>query len=155
MALTEEIKDLAGKCLADDSQFIVDIVVSSGKTPGKVLVIVDGDRGISIDDCAEVSTKLANALDDSGLMVDNPYLLEVSTPGLDQPLKLKRQFQKNIGRKLKVRLADKSLEGLLESMEDDTLSISVVSGKGKKKEVQVVRVPLEAIENAFVLISFK
>lgn len=155
MVLRENIKDLAAQCLVDDSQYIVDILVSSGKAPNKVMVIIDGDQGVSIDDCAEVSRKLSKALDDGGWMTDRSYMLEVSTPGLDQPLKLQRQYRKNIGRKIRVKMTDTTLEGLLESVQDESIELSVTTGKGKKKERQAMLIPFDAIEKAFVLISFK
>ena len=70
-------------------------------------------HGITIDDCANLNRELSKELDEITLSLQDSYLLEVSTPGLDQPLKLKRQYKKNIGRRLKVKLADKAVEGKL------------------------------------------
>src|SRR3954464_14928510 len=108
MERTEEIRQLAESALTE-GQFIVDILASL-KGQKKILVLVDSDRGLHIDECAEISRKLSKALDDSGFMEEN-YMLEVSTPGVEHPLKLKRQYIKNIGRNVKVKLADKTMEG--------------------------------------------
>jgi ribosome maturation factor RimP len=153
MDLVEEIKKLAESKLAV-GQFIVDIIISSKKGPKKVLVIVDGDQGFSIDDCAELSRQLSKAFDEGGLIEDN-YLLEVSTPGLDHPLKLKRQYTKNIGRGLKVKLQDKTIEGKLTEVSEDKIMLTQEVGSGKKKEIQNLEIPFSSIDKAFVLVSFK
>jgi len=151
MELVEEIRQLASRALVNESQFIVDIVISSKRGPKKVLVIVDGDQGVTIDHCADISTALSKSLDDAGIFSDH-YLLEVSTPGLDQPLKLKRQYKKNIGRNLKVKLRDKTIEGALSDVTENSIALTQ---KVSKKETSLIEIPFEEIEKAFVLVSFK
>ena len=154
MELEDQIKQIAERKLTDPSQFIVDVNVSARKGPKKVLVIMDGDQGVNIDDCAALSRELSQDLDESGLLQD-AYTLEVSTPGLDQPLKLKRQFVKNIGRRLKVKLADKIEEGKLEAVTGETITLIAETGSGKKKETKNINIDFSQIEKAFVLVSFK
>jgi ribosome maturation factor RimP len=154
MELNEEIKRIAESKLTDPSQFLVEVLVSSRKGPKKVVIIIDGDNGITIDDCGNISRELSKAFDDSGLL-DESYMLEVSTPGLDHPLKLKRQYRKNIGRKLKIKLADKLVEGQLTTVDDDHITINQETGSGKKKEITTLNIPFSEIEKAFVLVSFK
>jgi ribosome maturation factor RimP len=151
MELVEEIKQLARQALNDESRFIVDIVISSRKSPRKVLVIVDGDNGVTIDDCADLSTALSKALDETQLIEDN-YFLEVSTPGLDQPLKLHRQYKKNIGRNLKVKLHEGIREGKLTGVFEDGIELVEKTGK---KETNIIKIPFSEIEKAFVTVSFK
>jgi ribosome maturation factor RimP len=153
MELGEEIRKLAEQKLTPD-QFIVDVVVSARKGPKKVMVIVDGDQGFSIEDCAALSRHLSKALDDTALIDDN-YFLEVSTPGVDHPLKLRRQYRKNIGRLLKVKLQDQILEGRLLEVADDRIILEEQSGSGKKKEVKTTEILIDNIEKAFVQVSFK
>jgi ribosome maturation factor RimP len=154
MSLEQQIVTLAEEKLTNPSHFIVDVVVSARKGPKKVLVIVDGDQGISIDDCAEVSRELSEKFDELGFFEDS-YLLEVSTPGVDYPLKLKRQYPKHIGRKLRVKLADATVEGKLEAVNDDSIVLITESGSGKKKETTSTAINFSQIEKAFVLVSFK
>lgn len=154
MGSPEEIRELVASCLTDERQFVVDVKVPSGKHAGKVLVIIDGDEGVSIDDCAEVSRKLSKALDETEWS-ERHYVLEVSTPGLDQPLRSVRQYRKNIGRNLKVKTHDASLEGMLREVDDIGIVIEETLGGGKKKETKEVRIPFDVIEKALVLISFK
>ena len=154
MGLEEEIKRIAEGKLADPGHFIVDVIVSARKGPKKVLVIVDGDNGVSIDDCALLSRALSNELDEKPIL-DEAFTLEVSTPGLDQPLKLKRQFVKNVGRRLKVKTADKIMEGKLEAVSDDTITLLEETGTGKKQVITSIDINFSQIEKAFVLVSFK
>jgi len=155
MEIVEEIKKIAMTRLANESQFIVDVVVSSRKGPKKVLVLLDGDNGITIDDCANLSRDLSKALDEQPWM-DESYTLEVSTPGLDQPLVLERQFKKNIGRSLKIKRPAGIVEGrLTEVIEKDKIILTQKIGSGKKEETKIVEIPFSEIEKAFVLVSFK
>jgi ribosome maturation factor RimP len=154
MDLTAEIRKMTEPQLKND-QFIVDIVASPRSGAKKISVILDGDAGISIDDCAEVSRQLSKHLDESSLMDDN-YILEVSTPGIDQPLKLKRQYRRNIGRKLKVKRIDQTLvEGKLSGVEEELITLIEEIGRGKKTETRETNIPFSDIDKAFVLVSFK
>jgi ribosome maturation factor RimP len=153
MDLVEEIKKIAESKLTS-SQFIVDVLISAKKGPKKVMILADGDEGFSIEDCAELSRHIGKVLDENKLIEDN-YLLEVSTPGIDHPLKLKRQYHKNIGRSLKVNLADKVVEGKLSAVSETSVTLEKTTGSGKKKEVESIEISISDIEKAFVLISFK
>ena len=154
MDLTAEIRQLVEPTLAPD-QFIVDVVVSAKKGPGKVLILVDGDQGITIDSCAEISRQLSKTLDERNLMGDN-YLLEVSTPGVDHPLKMKRQYGKHVGRSLRIKLQDGSqVEGKLAALNEEAITLNQEIGSGKKKETKTVSVPFAAVDKTFVLVSFK
>ena len=154
MDLVEEIKRIALVNLTDKSQFIVDVVVSARKGPKKVMVLLDGDQGVTIDDCANLSRELSKALDELKELEES-YMLEVSTPGLDQPLVLHRQYKKNIGRGLKVKLQDEILEGILTEVFDQKLILTQYVGSGKKKEMKTLEIPFSEIDKAFVLVSFK
>lgn len=149
------IKQIAEARLVNPAHFIVDVVISARKGPKKVLIIVDGDEGVGIDACADLSREVAKALDENNLMGEEPFTLEVSTPGLDQPLALLRQYRKNIGRKLKVKLSDKTVEGKLDAVADEQITLSQEIGSGKKKEVKTLVINFSDIEKAFVLVSFK
>jgi ribosome maturation factor RimP len=152
MDLKEKIKDLAEKSLATPTHFVVEVVVSKHK-PWKFTVIVDGDQGITIDDCAVVSRALNESLE---MEISDPYTLEVSTPGLDHPLKLKRQYKKNIGRGVKVVRKDKTIvNGTLKQAEEEKIAVENESGSGKKTEVKIIEISFTEIEKAFVTVSFK
>src|SRR5438132_13963530 len=100
----------------------------------KFTVILDGDKGITIDDCATLSHKVNNELDK---LLEEQYSLEVSTPGLDHPLKLHRQFVKNAGRGLKVHTTDKKvIAGKLTSTEIEKIILETENKEGKKGETK-------------------
>jgi ribosome maturation factor RimP len=152
MEAAEEIRKIAEGKLTDTSQFIVDVIVSSKRKPQKVTVILDGDAGVSIDHCADISREISKALDNSMLLSDS-YVLEVTTPGLDQPLKLLRQYKKNIGRKIRIKTSDKIVEGKLLDVNDS--GVKVEQGDGKKIEKSVVELRFSEIDKSIVLVSFK
>lgn len=152
MDAAEEIRKIAEGKLKDSSQFVVDVIVSSKRKPQKVTVVVDGDAGISIDDCADISREVAKVLDDS-LVLSDSYVLEVTTPGLDQPLKLHRQYKKNIGRRMRIKVSDKVVEGKLVEVSDS--GVTIEQGDGKKIEKSVVELKFSEIDKSIVLVSFK
>jgi ribosome maturation factor RimP len=152
MDAAEEIRKIAEGKLKDSSQFVVDVIVSSKRKPQKVTVVVDGDAGISIDDCADISREVAKVLDDSLVLTDS-YVLEVTTPGLDQPLKLHRQYKKNIGRRMRIKVSDKVVEGKLVEVSDS--GVTIEQGDGKKIEKSVVELKFSEIDKSIVLVSFK
>jgi ribosome maturation factor RimP len=152
--VVSEIRKIAEAQLKDKSHFIVDVIASFKGNPGKLLVTMDGDTGVGIDDCAELSRDLSKVLDETNL-IPGAFNLEVSTPGLDQPLKSKRQYMKNIGRNVRVRLADTMEEGKLTAVDDNGIQLMQAVGSGKKKEEKTVEIPFDKIDKTIVLVSFK
>lgn len=119
------------------------------------MILIDGDHGITIDDCAELSRKVSLELDERALFGDENYMLEVSTPGLDHPLKFKRQYYKNIGRGLRIKRQENLTEGKLTDVTEDKIVLVQEVGTGKKKETLTIEIPFSEIDKAFVLVSFK
>lgn len=155
MNLEDKIKEIANKHLADESHFVVDVNISTRKGPSKVLVLLDGDEGVNIDHCADLSRAISNELEEDDIM-ESAYTLEVSSPGVDYPLSIDRQFQKNIGREVKVTLEDgKDVKGELKAYSDKSITLEKVKGKGKKKEIEEIEIPLQSIKKTIVQISFK
>jgi ribosome maturation factor RimP len=154
MDLVDEIRRLAEANLSPD-KFVVEVLVSGKKIPKRVLVILDGDEGVTIDDCAEVSRMLSKEFDDRSFFGEDSYLLEVPTPGLEHPLKLKRQYFKNAGRNLKVVGKSATVEGKLKEVTDDKIVLVQETGSGKKKETKEVEIPFSEIDKTFVQVSFK
>jgi ribosome maturation factor RimP len=142
MTLERTITDWTNELLAqqDPALFLVSVEVSPGDaSPGtrKVRVYLDGDQGVSIDTCAEVSRALAHRMDEEELIAD-PYTLEVSSAGLSQPLLLRRQYVKNVGRHVKVTLEDdKTVQGKLLAVADEQITVAAEpAGRSKKKPVE-------------------
>lgn len=138
-------------------EFIVEVAISGERAAKKVLILLDADSGISIDRCAEVSRKVAHTLEEEDA-IDNAYVLEVSSPGLDYPLSSLRQYKKNIGRSVKVTLLNEEQKKgeLLEVTADHIVIREKIKEKGSKKmKEQDTNVPYENIKKTNVLVSFK
>lgn len=145
------------KEILESSQFLVDVQVSdSGSGMGKVTVLADADGGLSIDACASISRQLGAALEEV-VPEDQPYRLEVSSPGADQPLQLPRQYINSIGRQVHLTLTDgKELKGLLKEAGEEAVVLSPKKEKSKKKEVaEDLCIPYSAISSTKIIISFK
>jgi len=156
MNLQERIMELAQGFLKNDEFFIVDVIAKASSGKQKVLILLDGDKGVNIDDCAELSRSMARYLEEHEL-IENAYILEVSSPGLDHPLKLERQFLKNVGRNFRILLkSGETIEGKLDSLENGVLKITRSVPKKKKDLTPTdIEVKMEEIEKANVLVSFK
>jgi ribosome maturation factor RimP len=128
------VESLVRDLLAGDPvYFLVDVRI---KPTNNVKVYIDGDQGISIEKCVQYNRALYKKLDESGLFPGGDFSLEVSSPGLDEPLKLLRQYRKNIGRQVELVLQDGTKkEGRLVEVSEDGIIIEETRGKNKKKEV--------------------
>ena len=133
--------------------FLVNVVVSGFSGSQKVLVLIDGDKGIGIEDCTMVSKRLSEVMDEREV-INGKYLLEVSSPGVDQPLANKRQYIKNIGRKLKVNTAEKEFSGELKEVNETGIVLKDETKIKNKVEINEVEIPFEKISKAKVLVSF-
>lgn len=154
--LRRAIEELVEKHLPDESHFLVDVKVEekSGKT--RVLILIDSDQGVTIEACAKVSRAVSEELE-AKEMVEEAYVLEVSSPGLDFPLNSKRQYQKNIGRELKLTLTSGvEISGKLLDVEAENVKLLVKKKeKGKKATEEEVLFPFEEIKKSIVQVSFK
>ena len=145
------IRELAIAMLADYPEyFVVDIRI---KPTNNVKLFVDGDNGVPVEKLVAFNRNLYTRLEAAALFPDNDFSLEVSSPGLDEPLKLPRQFQKNIGRKVTVTLLDGSeKEGTLLAATEEQLTIEETVGK--KKEKKTIDINLNEIKHTKVCIVF-
>jgi ribosome maturation factor RimP len=158
MELKDRVIELAEQCLPGAAFFIVDVKVTGKLNQQKVLVVADGDQGISIDDCADLSRKLSDALDAANLF-EGAYHLEVSSPGADEVIRNPRQYIKNKGRRLEIiNEEDELLIGKLEgTTEKGILVLPEVAKKKNTKEKQepvAVEIPYSKIKKSTVIISF-
>jgi ribosome maturation factor RimP len=102
MDLQQKIEELAAPFLSPIDAFIVDIQIVPGEQRKVVQLFVDTDTGITIDQCASMNRQLGAALELQDV-IPHSYELQVSSPGLTKPLKLLRQYRKNVGRQFRVR----------------------------------------------------
>jgi len=134
------------------SHFLVEIRI---KPTNNVKVFVDADEGVILSDLIEYNRKLYRQLEESSLFPDGDFSLEVSSPGLDEPLKLLRQYKKNIGRFVDITLKDSTKkEGKLVEATEDGIVIETETGKGKKKETKQESILFDQIKNTKIQVKF-
>lgn len=154
MLVEKRVIELVEEKIADRPElFLVDVKLLPNQ---KLIIQVDGDQGISIQDCAAISRHVGFHLEEENLM-DKAYNLEVSSPGVGEPLKLIRQYTKNIGREVSVKLMNgDKVEGKLLSINENILILETkVKEKGKKAQLVETPIDLNNIVEIKVLISFK
>lgn len=158
--IEQRVKELVEEKIADRPDlFIVSIQMLSN---GKLSVLLDGDSGISIDDCVKISRHVGFHLEEEEV-ISHAYILEVSSPGAESPFINERQYLKNIGRQVEVILQDsRILTGELLSYTENSLHIAAVVPtkgkkeiKGRKPATEEVEVSLADIITTKVIISFK
>jgi len=115
----------------DLDYFLVEVRI---KPTNNVKIFVDGDKGVPVEKLIQLNRALYAQLEAAALFPDGDFSLEVSSPGLDEPLKLHRQYLKNVGRKVEVTLLDGTVkEGTLLAVTDDQLTLEENPGKKKGK----------------------
>jgi ribosome maturation factor RimP len=114
-----------------------DLDVRAAGTRFVVRVVVDRDSGVSLDDVADVSRALSDVLDaeddDPGR---SPYVLEVTSPGVDRPLTLPRHWRRNVGRLVTATVDGQELIGRVVSVDEDRVTLAVEKGGAKKGQVR-------------------
>ena len=153
MQVEQRVKELVEEKIADRADlFIVRIKMLKN---GVLEILLDGDNGISIEDCVGVSRHVGFHLEEENV-IENAYRLEVSSPGLDGGLLSLRQYAKNIGRNVRVKLVDggKHEGKLVKASEAEVVIAETTKEKGKKAEVKEVMFPMDQIKETKVLISF-
>ncbi|MGJ8745528.1 ribosome assembly cofactor RimP [Polaribacter sp.] len=149
-----KVKDLIDEALAlNESLYLVDLDIS---TNNKIQITVDGDNGVPLSECIRISRNVENSLDRE----EEDFSLEVSTPDISHPLKLKRQYIKNINRILKVKTAEQEFEGTLIAANDVDIVLQWKArepkpiGKGKVTVEKTVTLNFKDIKEAKVKIVF-
>ena len=118
---------------AEPGYFLVEIKI---KPTNNVKIFLDGDNGISIEKCVQYNRLLYKKFEETQLFPADDFSLEISSPGLDQPLKSLRQYKKNIGRLVDVLLVDGTKKaGKMIEITEDGIVLEESRGKNKKKEI--------------------
>ena len=135
------------------SIFLIDLTITDAF---KVIVTIDGDNGVTLQDCIDVSRAIEHNLDRE----EQDFSLEVASAGVSSPLKHLRQYKKNIGRTLIVKLATETIEGQLLEATDDGIVLSWEArepkkvGKGKETVQKKQQIPYTDIKEAIVTVNF-
>jgi len=135
------------------SLFLVDLTISESY---KITITLDGDEGVNLQDCIDVSRAVENKLDRE----EQDFSLEVASAGVSSPLKLLRQYKKNVGRTLKVKTNTDTIEAKLEQATEQGILLSWTTrepkkiGKGKETIEHKREIPYSDIKEAIVIIIF-
>jgi ribosome maturation factor RimP len=157
MSVEQKIREILEDKFQDEEFkdcFLMDVF----QKKNKIEVFADSDSGMTFEKCKKISRFLENYLDENDVLKD-PYTLEVSSPGIDAPLKFERQYIKNVGRK--IELTDKEgnqFLGKLETVENNHIVIefekTFKEGNKKKKVLEKQIIPFANIQKAIIKITF-
>jgi len=152
--LQERVENLLEEAFQEyNSLFLISLNISD---QNHILIVIDGDEGVSVDDCIAVSRAIENNLDRE----EEDFSLEVASSGVSEPLKFPRQYQKNIGRKLEVTTKTDKFVGNLTGVKEDGIVLSWKAkepkpiGKGKVTVDKEAKIAFQEIEKAKVVITF-
>ena len=149
MIQKELVQTLIEEQLAGSDKFLVELKINVGN---KILIFIDGDSGVTIKDCAELSKFIESKLDREA----EDYALEVSSAGLEHEFKCLRQYYKNIGKTISVLMTDNvKLNGTLLSANENEIELNVIPAK-KKVELEnpVRKIEMKNIKETKIIISF-
>jgi len=155
MTFKEKVLHLINEALSErTSLFLIDLTITDAF---KVMVALDGDSGVQLQDCIDVSRAIESNLDRE----EQDFSLEVASVGIGSPLKMVRQYKKNVGRMLIVKLQDnQTIEAKLTEANDDYITLSWEArepkkvGKGKETVKKVKEIPYTEIKEAIVTVIF-
>lgn len=153
--MREKVAELLENALEENkSLFLIDLNISEDN---QIRVILDGDKGVTVEDCIAVSRAIEHNLDRE----EYDFSLEVMSAGVSEPLTLPRQYKKNIGRNLKIKTKNgEKLEGELTAATEDSFTLTWSArepkpvGKGKVAVQKEVTLPYKDIMEAKVMITF-
>jgi ribosome maturation factor RimP len=154
MTFKEKVNKLLTECLLEKSTiFLIDLIITDAF---KIIVTLDGDNGVVLQDCIDVSRAIENNLDRE----EQDFSLEVASVGVGSPLKMIRQYKKNVGRTLIVKTATENIEAELVEANDDFVILSWQArepkkiGKGKETVQKRLELPYADIKEAIVTVTF-
>ena len=154
MTFKDKVNDLLTQVLIDKpSVFLIDLTITDSF---KIIVNLDGDNGVVLQDCIDVSRAIEGNLDRE----EQDFSLEVASVGVGSPLKLVRQYKKNVGRTLIVKLETQTIEAELVEANDNFIILSWEArepkkiGKGKATVQKRQEIPYTEIKEAIVTVTF-
>lgn len=147
----QAVEKLIGPLLKDDI-FLVYIKI---KPTNNFKIYLDADSGLGIEKCIKINRALYKIMEEMGMYPEGDFSLEVSSPGLDEPLKLLRQYKKNIGREVEIITNDEQKkEGLLTAVSEEKIKIEFTEGKGKKAVLKNEDIYFTDIKQTKIQIKF-
>lgn len=148
--IRNQVFDIACPVVEDIGFELIDVEYLTMNGRWVLRLYVDKEGGVTIDDCVSVSRELGDLLDVKDV-ISHEYVLEVSSPGLNRPLKREKDFIKFTGKKIKCRMTDpvdgqKNFSGLLKGIKEGRILLKIESG--------MVELPLDGIEKANLVYEF-
>lgn len=146
------IKEILEGKLVELDAFLVDIEYMPESSD--LFVAIDTDPGVTVDQCADVARFLRDKLSESPI---GEYIqhIQVSSPGLDRPFKVLRQYKKNVGREVRVELIDNTvIEGILLYADPDKIVIGIEATNKKSKELEQTEIPFVKIKQTRLILRF-
>lgn len=152
--IEKKVRELAEDKLKERTDLFIVSIKSNAQN--HITLLLDGDNGIGIHDCALISRHIAHHLEEENF-IDTAYTLDVSSPGIETPLILDRQYHKNIGRNLEIKLTDNQIiNGKLTAVFEEKLQLSItIKEKDKKGKEENIEIAKADIVKSVVKISFK
>jgi ribosome maturation factor RimP len=149
--ITKQVADLVEPILDEMDFELVDVEYLSKYGRWVLRLYIDKQGGVTIDDCAQVSREIGDLIDVKGI-IEHEYVLEVSSPGLDRPLKKEADFIRAVGKKIKVKMVAqvdgrRNFTGYLRNFEDGTLHMET--------EGMMVALPWPEVNKANLVYEFK
>jgi ribosome maturation factor RimP len=154
MTFKEKIFQLLTEGLKEKPNvFLIDLTITDAF---KIIVTLDGDSGVQLQDCIDISRAIEHNLDRE----EQDFSLEVASVGVGSPLKLVRQYINNVGRLLIVKLADETIEAKLVEANENFITLAWEArepkkiGKGKETVQKRLEIPYSEIKEAIVTVTF-
>ncbi|MFM1829298.1 MAG: hypothetical protein RL624_1539 [Bacteroidota bacterium] len=148
--MISKIEALLAPLLEGTDMFVTNLQIEPGNN---IKLFLDADEGLNVQKSVSINRQLVTQIDELGWYPNGDYSLEVSSPGVDEPLRSIRQYKKNIGRTLAVtNVEDLEQIGVLKAVTEVGISIEVKINK--KKETAIVEVPFENIKQSIVQVIF-
>ena len=155
MITQEVLENIVEEELKGSSIYLVDLNISG---TNRLSVYIDSDKGVTIDECVALSRSIEKRLDRDA----EDFELEVSSPGLDMPLRIFAQYKKNIGREVEILFKDgKKIKGKLIAVTAGNIELEEqkkIKEEGSKKKKLIIlkhNINMDAVKSAKVVISFK
>jgi ribosome maturation factor RimP len=150
LSITEQVADLVEPVLEDMDFELVDVEYLSRHGKWVLRLYIDKEGGVTLDDCARVSREIGDLIDVKDIII-HEYALEVSSPGLDRPLKKEKDFEHAIGKKIKVKTVApvkgrRNYTGYLRNFQKGILYMELENG--------LVHLPWKEVEKASLVYEF-
>ena len=148
--MISKIEALLAPLLEGTDMFVTNLQIEPGNN---IKLFLDADEGLNVHKRVSINRQLVAQIDELGWYPNGDYSLEVSSPGVDEPLRSIRQYKKNIGRTLAVtNIEDLEQIGVLKAVTEEGISLAIKINK--KKETALVEVPFENIKQSIVQVIF-